>query len=198
MAKLKNMQMENKKSLLEIILMPIIVGLVGVLGTYFISMQQIASAEKSARSDQQIKMLEIFSNKITSPNKNDQELAVRILNTMDPELARNLATAVFESDSVDSSIKNIASQYFEKSYYIVAGSFYNLEEAKRFADRLTSLKLPFGIHIYKNNRNVYAVCLGSPLSNDDAAKILKAVISRGDLNDTYLRVSSNWGEDLYK
>lgn len=178
--------------------MPIIVGLVGVLGTYFISMQQIASAEKSARSDQQIKMLEIFSNKITSPNKNDQELAVRILNTMDPELARNLATAVFESDSVDSSIKNIASQYFEKSYYIVAGSFYNLEEAKRFADRLTSLKLPFGIHIYKNNRNVYAVCLGSPLSNDDAAKILKAVISRGDLNDTYLRVSSNWGEDLYK
>jgi flagellar basal body-associated protein FliL len=67
----------ESKTWIEIILMPLVIALVGVLGTHWITKEQevsalaaskaqIESAKEAAKADRQIKLLEIFSEKIAS------------------------------------------------------------------------------------------------------------------------------------
>ena len=136
--------MEKKKSFWDVFLTPLIIAIVGLLGTFFITRQQIKSAEismkaqiesseRQAKSAQQVKILEIFSGKITSPNIKEREIAVRILSALDKDLSEKLAKAIVESSDEDTLIRNIATQFIQEKSYVVIGSYTTLETA-RLAD----------------------------------------------------------------
>jgi hypothetical protein len=121
--------MGDSKSKLEIVLMPLAVALVGIAGSLIISnyqsrnasllvaaqndnasklaKAQTEAATEKANADRQIKVLEIFSKKITGEDR-DREIALRILRALDPDLHEKLASAVAESEPKDSEIGGLA------------------------------------------------------------------------------------------
>jgi hypothetical protein len=116
--------MERKYYLLEILIVPVVVALVGILGTFFINTQLENSAkaradadreiaEKRAKADQHIKILEIFAEKVSSNSESQRTLALRLLSALDAELEEKIAKAVYNSESKQSILKNVASQVAE-------------------------------------------------------------------------------------
>jgi len=99
----------QKKNWIEVILMPLVVALVGILGTYLITAQQEDNARAKATSDRQVKMLEIFSSKITSEDKKQRLMAINLLGVMDDELAEKLATAVEQTEQ-DAGVRRAAAR----------------------------------------------------------------------------------------
>ncbi|HEX9653390.1 MAG TPA: hypothetical protein VGA99_06745 [bacterium] len=207
--------MANGKSWVEIVLMPLAITLVGITGTYFLSRQQIESStisgraqiessENLARSDQQIKVLEIFSEKITSENVRERELAVRILQSVDPALAEKLAKAIAETESEDARVRelaqDIARQEAEKGFsFAVVGSFPTLEEASVFAKSISSqFTLRHQPEIYLAENNLYAVTLGGYLRFQEAASRVEYAKTQGIAKDAYVRSSHNWSANLLK
>ena len=103
----------------EVILMPLVVGLLGSGATYFITKTQIGSserlaaaerdsAERRARLDRQAKLLEIFNAKITSSNPRDQKMALLLLRVVDPDVAIQLATVITSDESSTPEVKQAA------------------------------------------------------------------------------------------
>ena len=90
--------------------MPVVVAVVGISGTYLITKQQEASssaaaiaqhksAQETADADRQVKILELFSQKITSTETSQRVVGLKILSAFDPKLAEKLASAVSETES---------------------------------------------------------------------------------------------------
>jgi hypothetical protein len=102
--------MTEKKNWIEIFLMPIVIAGVGILGTYLITQQQESTAKANADSDRQVKILEIFSEKITSEDKKQRLLAIKLLRVLDDELAEKLASAVAEAEPDKSELKIAATK----------------------------------------------------------------------------------------
>ena len=102
--------MADKKNWIEIILMPIVVAGVGILGTYFITHQQERNAQAKADSDRQVKILEIFAEKVTSPDEGQRLLALKLLRAVDDDLAAKLASAVAETEPEHSPVKEVATE----------------------------------------------------------------------------------------
>ncbi len=102
--------MAAKQSWVEIILMPLAVALAGTLGTYFITTQQQRSVELRAAEDRQIKILEIFAENITSKDESERIFALRLLGTLDDDLAERLARAVSETEQEPSTVRAVATQ----------------------------------------------------------------------------------------
>jgi|OpeIllAssembly_1097287.scaffolds.fasta_scaffold244209_1 membrane-associated protease RseP (regulator of RpoE activity) len=107
--------MANGKNWIEIILMPIVIALVGIIGTYLITGQQEKNAKEKAATDRQIKILEIFSEKITSKDETQRLLALRLLTAVDAEFAAKLATAVSEVEPKQSAVGKVATQVAEEA-----------------------------------------------------------------------------------
>jgi hypothetical protein len=157
MADEKKQVAREGKTWIEIILMPLVVALVGILGTLWItkeqeasahtaSMAQIESAKEAADADRQIKMLEIFSEKIASKEQDQRILALRILGAVEPELAEKLATAVADSEPVGSRVKETAQQVAGEASALIGTNKPTLPPPKRppFRDVFLSqtLELP--------------------------------------------------------
>ena len=102
--------MAEKKSIIEVVLMPLVVAIVGAVGTLFITSQQHKSAEILAAADRQVKILEIFADKITSSEESERIFALRLLDTLDNELAAKLAHAVSENESEPPKVRQAADQ----------------------------------------------------------------------------------------
>jgi len=102
--------MTDKKNLIEIFFMPIVVAAVGILGTYLITQQQESNALAMADSDRQVKILEIFAEKITSDDSKQRLLAIKLLRVLDDELAEKLALAVAEAEPDKSVLKEAATK----------------------------------------------------------------------------------------
>jgi hypothetical protein len=102
--------MPQGKSWIEVFLMPVVVAVVGLLGTYFITEQQGRDASTKADADRQIKVLEIFSEKITSEKETQRILALRLLKAVDPDLAEKLASAVSETEPKESKVRQVANE----------------------------------------------------------------------------------------
>jgi hypothetical protein len=102
--------MPQGKSWIEVFLMPVVVAAVGILGTYFITEQQGRDANVKADADRQIKILEIFSEKITSADEAQRILALRLLKAVDGDLAEKLASAVSETEPVESKVRQVANE----------------------------------------------------------------------------------------
>ena len=85
---------DGNKSKLEIVLMPIVIALIGVIATASISIVQLSSAEKQAEAtrasaermalaEQQLKILDLIKDKIFSNSEKDKKLAVQLVNGRD-------------------------------------------------------------------------------------------------------------------
>ena len=107
--------MPQGKSWIEVFLMPLVVAVVGILGTYFITDQQGKDANTKADADRQIKILEIFAEKITNPDEAQRILALRLLKAIDGDLAAKLATAVSEAEPKQSKVRQVANEVAEEA-----------------------------------------------------------------------------------
>jgi hypothetical protein len=187
----------EKRSFNEVFLTPIIIAVVGLLGTFLITRQQIKSANTNAKSELQIKLLEIFSDKITSKSSEDRELAVRILNTLDEDLAKKLASVIVESNTNDSLIRSIAGQIIEGSSYVVVGSDKSFAAMTDLADSVAKAQLPYSIQIFKSTNDYYAVCIGGKMTLQSAKKTLADIQNRKISKENYIRTSDRWIGPLY-
>jgi len=204
---------DTSKSWLEIFLLPIVVTVVGVFSAQLITHAQLESGERIARSntesadsraksEQQIKILEIFSDQIKSENISKRKVAVRLLGALDSELGEKLARAVLDSDPAP-EVKEIAQAVVtaaaEKgNSFAVVGSHDTLQEAQNAALGLKS-KLPGSIYapeVYSGETNYYAVTLGGYLSSSEAARRVQA--AKTAIPDAYVRVSDRWGANLLR
>lgn len=102
--------MEKQKSWIEVFLMPLVIAGVGILGTHLVTQQQSENAQNKADSDRQVKILEIFAEKITSKDEKQRLLAIRLLRVLDDELAGKLASAVAETETDESKVKEVATK----------------------------------------------------------------------------------------
>ena len=84
----------DRKSIWEVLLTPLTVAVVGVIGTYYISKAQLESSNAIAQGQQKIKIIEIFSDKITNDDHKQRELAINILTTLDAELGQGILIAI--------------------------------------------------------------------------------------------------------
>lgn len=193
---------ENSKSRLDTYLTPLMIAIVGTIGTYFITHHQnqnaklsmnvqIESSERLAKSAQQLKILEIFSSKITSKNIKEREIAVRILSTLDQDLSQKLAKVIIESSADDTLIRNIATQFLTTNYYVIIGSYAAMHTAISYANLIKQKKISYEVKIYKSNNNKYAVCLGDPISLNEANDIKSYALTHG-INTSYIKFTETW------
>jgi hypothetical protein len=115
-----------KKSTLEIVLMPLAITLVGGIITFAITViemkssenfriQQIELAERRAAADRDIKVIEIFYQNISKGTERDQNLALRMLGAISPDLHKKLAVVVLEFQSPNSETQELARQEVAKA-----------------------------------------------------------------------------------
>ena len=148
---------ETPKSKLESLVLPLVIAVVGVCSTYLITSVQIRnanilaeatrrsedrraednlkSAERRAEADQNIKILEMFSDQIKSKDPAQRKLALQILTALEPDLAEKLALAVAATDP-DADIKKVATSVARAitpgdNTFVVIGTFHSLDEAKQ-------------------------------------------------------------------
>lgn len=111
--------MSKDKSILEIVLMPLVIAIVGIVSSITIVIYEIKNSEKlgkaqlkaateQAKSDREIKIIEIFAEKIVSKDEGERTLALRILEVIDSEIAKDLATVVVNNEPENSVIKHVA------------------------------------------------------------------------------------------
>lgn len=103
--------MSEPKKWVEVALMPIVVAVVGIIGTYLITNEQRQAAEVRAEADRQIKILDIFADKMISANPEERIMAARLTMALDNDLALKIMT-VFDleaekNDEVKDVIKNL-------------------------------------------------------------------------------------------
>ena len=128
--------MPEKKSWIEIVLMPMVVVIVGIGGTLLVTQQQQrnlqtitdrdresidqrANADRKiidqrANADREIKFLEIFKEQIMSPREEDRIFALSMLEMLTPELHTKLARAVAEAEPKDSRVGKVAVKEAER------------------------------------------------------------------------------------
>ncbi len=208
--------MAEQKSWIEVIIMPVVVALVGIGGTYFITQQQGQSAElarqteldkaqETAAADRQIKALELFVDKIQSPDERERKFALRLLKVVDGNLATQLATAVSEDEDEKPQIRKVAAQVAKDAAargfsFPVVASRRTFDEARGFASKVEGIldaqEKPFTTAIYLSENGYYAVTLGGYLTQDEARSRAQYAKSSGIASDAYVRSSRNWGENL--
>ncbi|CAN2043248.1 hypothetical protein GMMP1_100026 [Candidatus Magnetomoraceae bacterium gMMP-1] len=205
--------MSERKNWVEIVLMPIVVAVVGVVGTLLITQQQNKTAalmrktelektQEIAAADRQIKILELFADKILDPDQNQRLLALRLLTAVDGDLAKNLATAVSEDESEKPEIKALAKQVAKdvamrgNSFPVIA-SYPTFDDAVIFAKKIENEKYDYMPEIYLSENNYYGVTLGGYLSQKEALKRVKYAKSKNIAADAYMRSSHKWGDNLF-
>lgn len=204
--------MPQQKSWIEVFLMPLVIALVGTGGTYFITAQQernalqareaqLQSARELAEADREIKIIEMFSEKITSTEKSERIMALRLLRAIDGELAGKLAEAVQEAEPAISEVRQVAQEV--KAYSAARGYWFpvvksatSLEEARAFVKKLKQRELRYQPEVYLSENNYYAVCLGGYLSKAEADKRVKYAKQTEIATDAYPQTSRNWGENI--
>lgn len=88
----------GKKSIWEIMLTPLAVSVVGVVGTWLVTNTQIESSNTLAEAQQKIKIIEIFSDKITERDETERTLAIKVLAAIDPDLGEKIASAIADTN----------------------------------------------------------------------------------------------------
>ena len=201
---------QKGKTTLETLVLPLVIAIVGVTGTYMITRSQLQSADKLATAnreseerraiaDQNVKILEMFSDQIKSSEPAKRKLALRVLTALEPELAEKLAQAVADTDS-DPDTREVANSVVRSvisrgNTFVVIGSYSSLEEARDKLARLQSKSggLPFTPEIYFSENHLYALTLGGHLTFPEANRRLpyaKAIAA-----DAYLLSSDHWGDN---
>lgn len=210
----------------QIVIMPVVVAVVGIGGTWLVTDQQhkntvlltqqqnrtaelarkaqIESAQETAAADRQIKVLEIFVEKIQSPEPTQREFALRILTAVDGQLAARLASAVLETETT-TSVRNVATKV--KSDAAAAGFSFPVVASRKTLDEALTL-LPgvketlkkndrdYPVSVFLSDNGWYAVTLGGYLPHKEAQARASFARSAGIESEAYVRTSRTWGEDL--
>jgi hypothetical protein len=114
----------DRKRWAEIVVMPLAIALVGGMATFLITSYQTSSAERlaqatlesaaaRARLEQQLKVLEIFAQRITSKDPREKEIAVRLLKVLDAELGEKIASVVASTTAEEPEVRQVARSLFE-------------------------------------------------------------------------------------
>lgn len=74
--------------------MPLAIAVIGIVGTTLVTNSQIESSNNLAKAQQKIKIIEIFSDKITNKDDAERGLAIKVLKAVDPELGQKIAYAI--------------------------------------------------------------------------------------------------------
>jgi hypothetical protein len=199
------------KSWAEVLLVPIVLALVGLVGTFFITRYQIKSAEKIAdaerssgetqsRSEQQVKLLEIFAAKFTSENLKERESSFKLLRMADPEFADKISSAIVndatENPKIQEQAKSVSEEVRSNRYFAIVATFPVREDAFRYSQGLKEQKVQYMPEVYlRNDNNHYIVTLGGNLPYQEAnerVKYAKATIA----TDAYVRLGGDWGQNL--
>ncbi len=115
----------EKKSILEIVLMPLVIALVGVMSTWAITLvqqenserqiiAQLESAEKIAEGNLKVKALEIFKENIFDEDAQKRKIAISMLSSLDPELGLSISTAIAENEEEQAEIRALAGKAAEE------------------------------------------------------------------------------------
>ena len=123
---------QGTKSWMEIVLIPIVIAIVGTVSTYLITklqsentartiQAQINSSERIAQAqiqrgkiEQQIKILDIFSEKILSDDDKQRILALKLLRVVDQDLAIALTGVVADDKTESKTVRKAARKELEK------------------------------------------------------------------------------------
>ena len=130
--------------------MPLVVALVGIMGTYLITGQQaesarraseaqIAAAREAAIADRQIKVLDIFGEKIASKEPSERILALNILMSVEPDLGGKLAKAVGDTEKnpeVKERAQEVARALTPAKIYMHIRTEVDRRDALRIAEML--------------------------------------------------------------
>lgn len=206
--------MIKARSMLEIILMPIVVVFVGTLGTLVISSQQqesatrlgrtqLQAAREMAAADRQVQVLDLFAKKIASDDQNDRVVALRLLSAVDSDLALKLAAAVSEGEPVGSKVGKAAAEAVRAagdrgSSFTIVGSFSTFSDADAMAKRLLQTHPEYPPSVYLSENGYYAVTLGGCLTLREALKRRDFARRVGIADDAYIKTSKAMGDNLLK
>ena len=105
----------SNKTWIEIALMPLVVALVGIVGTFIVTQQQVETVALKADEDRQVKLLEMFIERITDNDAAVRMRALSYLEIMDSRLAWKLATAAAQAEPVGSPVKQAAERAVAES-----------------------------------------------------------------------------------
>ena len=205
---------------LQVALMPLVVATIGIWGTITVSNNQIANAKtaaeasirsaeklaqaniesdrRKAKTEEQLKVLEIFSKQIGSSDPRQRELAVSLLRGLseDADLAQILAQA--SANDPARNVKAAANVILDQSRnnFVVIASVRNRNIADDFANKVRT-KLGLIPEIYVSTNGYFAVTAGGYLSFDEARKrLVKA--KAGGFTDAYVYNTQQWGDDLLR
>ncbi|MEI6140471.1 MAG: hypothetical protein WCP85_14485 [Mariniphaga sp.] len=117
---------KEKKSAIEIFIMPLIILFIGTFSTIYITKVERENTNNNISKDRDINIihnkeqkdiqsLDLFQKLILSNNNRDKELAIRLLNSIDPSMAINFALAISLNRTEDRSISFLAYK-FGKQY----------------------------------------------------------------------------------
>jgi len=101
------MKKKEVKSMLQIVLIPILLSLVGISASYYLSKVQIDIMKHQAESELKINILGLFAEKIVG-TPSEQELALILLRVLDSDLHQKLAAAIVESSDKSQKIIGLA------------------------------------------------------------------------------------------
>lgn len=198
--------------------MPLVVALIGIFGTIEVSNNQInnskeaanasiTSAEKLAqanlenerrrsKTEQELKILEIFNKQISSSDPHQRMLAVELLKGLseDADLAQILAQAAIKDPS--KQVQAAATLITDQSHnnFVVLASVRNLEDAKK---RAADAQLPFPSEVYRAINGYFAVTAGGYLSFAEAVRRIEVAKQKG-FSDAYVYNTQQWGDNLLK
>ena len=123
---------DKRKTWMEIVLMPVVIAVVGSVSTFLITKFQRDSADKTvqvqlssseriaqaqidaAKIEQQIKILQIFSEKIASKNVRERQQAIRLLRVVDSTFAEKLSSAISEDPTELPEVRQTAKEEIDK------------------------------------------------------------------------------------
>lgn len=105
--------MSERKSLIEIALMPVVVALIGIVGVIMVQQErnaqalrkaQLESSAAAAAADREVRMLEIFAGMITSPDESQRVLGLQMLRALEVDVAERLAGAITQGGAITEGV----------------------------------------------------------------------------------------------
>lgn len=95
--------------------MPLVIAVVGIMGTYLVTNEQREAAKIRADADRQVKILDIFANKLMSHEEEEKFLAASMTMAMDRDLATKMMAAFDMIALAPKDEKSERFRLFEKS-----------------------------------------------------------------------------------
>jgi len=85
-----------------------------------------------------------------------------------------------------------------ETWFPVIGSFKNIDDAKKFIEKMRQINILYQIELYLSDTGYYAVTLGGYLDRNEATRRVDYARGQGIALDAYLRNSTQWGDNLLK